>query len=283
MEALNIPAEAREKIKIPTPTRYNGRRDPDTLRNWLYDYTNYTAFHNIPEGQKILLLPYYLEGPAADWWSRRRANAEIPNTWAGVEHAIRAEFLPQNHENRIRRQWTSLRQITSVAAYSAEFRKLLLSLPPMDNAIVLHQYVEGLKPQTRLEVEMSNPRTLNEAEVQALRVDDILFSRMKRQNPQNPKDPHPKPHTYPTPLANVNTTPRGNGLPKLTDAERARLRASGSCFRCRQQGHRADQCPLRNTTGQQGNTLPPRPRQRLNVVEAAVQTPAHQLGNEHRQ
>jgi Ty3 transposon capsid-like protein/zinc knuckle protein len=33
-------------------------------------------------------------------------------------------------------------------------------------------------------------------------------------------------------------------LPKLNEAERARLRATGSCFRCRQQGHIQRDCPL---------------------------------------
>jgi len=33
-------------------------------------------------------------------------------------------------------------------------------------------------------------------------------------------------------------------LPKLTESDRAKLRASGSCFRCRQQGHVSRDCPL---------------------------------------
>jgi hypothetical protein len=33
-------------------------------------------------------------------------------------------------------------------------------------------------------------------------------------------------------------------LPKLSEADRAKLRASGSCFRCRQKGHLSRDCPL---------------------------------------
>ena len=35
---------------------------------------------------------------------------------------------------------------------------------------------------------------------------------------------------------------------KLTDAERARLRQEGACFRCRRPGHLSRQCPLNQTT-----------------------------------
>ena len=37
--------------------------------------------------------------------------------------------------------------------------------------------------------------------------------------------------------------PQRGLLPKLTDAERARLSAIGGCFRCRKPGHMARDCP----------------------------------------
>ena len=63
----------------------------------------------------------------------------------------------------------------------------------------------------------------------------------------------------------------GNIRPqRLTEKERCRLVASGACFKCRQRGHRANNCPTRfqnqpnaqpnqNQNNDQRRNLPPRP------------------------
>ena len=45
----------------------------------------------------------------------------------------------------------------------------------MDTSALVHRYIEGLKPATKLEVQMCDLQTLNKAEVQALHMDDIHF------------------------------------------------------------------------------------------------------------
>jgi hypothetical protein len=45
-------------------------------------------------------------------------------------------------------------------------------------------------------------------------------------------------------------------LPKLSDADRAKLRASGSCFRCRLPGHLSRDCPLQYNRNNNNNNRP---------------------------
>jgi hypothetical protein len=42
----------------------------------------------------------------------------------------------------------------------------------------------------------------------------------------------------------TSSSPPRTPLPKLSEADRVKLRASGSCFRCRQKGHLSRDCPL---------------------------------------
>jgi hypothetical protein len=274
-----IPADLRERIKIPLPAKFKGSREPEAIRKWLLDMNNYSRFYNLTDPQKIALVPYYLDETAAQWWEGIQEADEIPLAWAGVEDLFRAEFLPKNYISRLRTQLANLRQSTTVAAYSAAFRKTLLSLPRMEPEIVLHLYIQGLKPATRLEVEMKEPETLNDAEVQALRVDDIRFGR----NPQPQRPSYPTRQETPR-VAAVSTPP--NRLGKLTDQERQRLRSSGACFRCRQQGHVARECPSNSAapsggTGARPNHQPARRPYAVAAVDAATSTNAS--GNASRQ
>jgi Ty3 transposon capsid-like protein/Zinc knuckle len=232
-----IPAELRDKLKIPAPSRYDGKRDPDVIRSWLQEMDNYATFHGLTNGQRLAIVPFYLTGPAARWWVE--AKDDMPLGWGGVEDAFKKTFLPKNHIQRLRNQLSQLKQTGSVAAYSSLFRQLILSLPKFDPDWVLHMYIQGLKDMTRLEVEQKEPATLADAEAIALRVDDIRFA-PKANKPTTPGQRNGNR----TNLTSIDT-PR---LAKLTDAERQRLRASGSCFKCRQRGHLAKDCTVRFST-----------------------------------
>ena len=266
-----IPADIRDKLKIPTPGKFDGRRDPDTIRAWLYEYNNYAAFHALSDRRKITMIPYFLLGSAATWWASLQNNREVPATWEAVENLIKTEFLPLNYINRLRSQLFTLRQTTSVANYSSTFRRLLINLPSMDKDVMLHLYVAGLKQETRLAVEMQEPTTLNEAERHALKVDDIRYGKQnypdKKPNPPGNKNGN-------VTAAVTTTTADKKKLSKLNDTERKRLMSIGACFRCRKTGHVSRDCPNRQNDSQSQPHQPSRQRLPAAAVDAvATQTP----------
>jgi hypothetical protein len=65
----------------------------------------------------------------------------------------------------------SLRQTTSVAQYTTEFKALLLETPAMWPAEIVHAYVAGLKLAVKRHVLMAEPTTLEEAIAAAYRYD----------------------------------------------------------------------------------------------------------------
>src|SRR5262249_48739534 len=121
------------------------------------------------------------------WWehfrmTRQDAQEALPEadrtelTWDEFRSAFRAEFMPHNYECSLWNQLHSLQQKHSIHEYIAEFQRLLLLLPTINNADLVQRFIRGLKCDTATEVDICGPTTLAEAETIALRYDDIRFS-----------------------------------------------------------------------------------------------------------
>jgi hypothetical protein len=77
---------------------------------------------------------------------------------------------------------------------------------------------------------------------------------------QNPPPPHTNTNNQVVPMdvdATIFSTVPGIPFKKLTEEERVQYMAEGRCFRCRQQGHMARQCP-HNTNPQPNSPNSPR-------------------------
>src|SRR5258706_1754252 len=156
-------------------------------------------------------------------------------------------------------------QHTSVKKYNDEFNEALTltTLTGADVAI-LRAYTTGLKPAVRnpsIAMIYANPNILfHRRQALMVEIDESLMQTRQATNPA------PKPRTViNNPVFNVQSTlaaaggsarattaPRGQNpikveaarqYTKLTPQERAELARTGSCFRCREQGHMAAQCP----------------------------------------
>src|ERR1039457_177951 len=104
----------------------------------------------------------------------------------------------------------------------------------------------------RMEVEIRNPATLEEATHVTNLYDTITY------NTRNPYQPtyghqqvngpptsnhnHPPSTTTPMDLGAIATPIPGRRLAKLTPAEYEHLKTTGGCFHCRQKGHLAQNC-----------------------------------------
>jgi hypothetical protein len=177
-------------------------------------------------------------------------------------------------DNSARNQLERLHQRGSVSAYTDQFRAVADLIPSMGDDEKRNAYTRGLKDQVHLHVAFANPRTFEETVIIATRIDDIMYHYRPRRGGSFPplrasggssQNTHSN-NSTPMELGAIQGSPGastsrgqpsgGNGsarpqLTRLTDAERARLQAIGACFRCRQPGHTAMNCPLRDQ--QSGN------------------------------
>ena len=94
---------------------------------------------------------------------------------------------------------------------------------------------------------MQQPATLAAAETLAERVDAVTFRPTNRNTGPRQNYGHRTPGG-PIPM-------ELDAISKLTPAERDRLRRTGGCFRCRQAGHLARDCPLPNRQNPRINAI----------------------------
>jgi hypothetical protein len=237
-------------LKSAKPETYHGEREassptPDT---WLFQMKQYIELQRHDPDHEIRFAATFLQGNALLWW--RNLGSNIPSNWDTFAIALSQEFQPIDATRAARNQLATLVQTHSVAAYTAAFRILALSIPDLSPAETLHRYIFNLKPKTRMEVEIRTPTTLDEATHIANLYDTITFN-TKNSYPSNAT--HSQANRTSTPYQTSSTaTPMDlsavaslvtRRLSKLTPAEYDHLKTTGGCFRCRQRGHLAQNCP----------------------------------------
>ena len=190
----------------------------------------------------------------------------VGRTTAGSSHpfesfgsftaAVIQQFGTQNHSARARDKLHTLVQRASVRQYNTDFLSICLDIPDLHDTQRLDAYRRGLKPDIRVHLISSHEYASFEATMAlAERYDSLTYLPSKssyrpRFDSSRPSEPH---STGPTPmeLGNIEedtselAAMAGSKFPRLTDAERDKLRAAGACFYCRKPGHMASECPVR--------------------------------------
>ena len=200
-------------------------------------------------------------------WFRYTFGKQDPATvtWATVKTTLLDYFVRPNHMRRLRDQWAEARQTGSVTEYHTYLARIAMQLGNIQEDEFTDKFIRGLKPNTRTELEFRDPKTIEEAVKWADTFDARYYRKKDNQryygflssNHSYQEDNRGEPmqinvlrttnNETPTPLQidTFKTNPRQTKLMKLTDEERIHLRTTGACFRCRQRGHMARECPVK--------------------------------------
>ena len=97
------------------------------------------------------------------------------SSWWEFKAAFISRFAPLSLNEQARNRLDRLVQTRSASAYADQYNILMLQLPHMETHDRIHNFIRGLKPALRLQVQLQNPQSLDVAFAMAIAADDMMF------------------------------------------------------------------------------------------------------------
>jgi len=173
-------------VKVAAPGNFTGAQNIN-VDTWLFEMNQYlTVCGVLTDEQRIAVASSYLKEAALQWWLGRCRLPNIPpRDWLSFVAALKERFQPLAASRTARAQLRGLRQAgMTVAEYSYKFNNLIQLITDMSEADQVELFVYGLRNAIAREVDMSDPKTLQDAMTRAQRVELILDNR-RTYNPRS--------------------------------------------------------------------------------------------------
>ena len=249
-------------IKAVKPDVFRGERSPGAVEAWLHTVEKYCQFTRLNDQESVLFASTLLRDSAATWWrhlensiDENTGETEAPKDWIDFKDFFRKEFRPSNATQMARQRLEKLKQHNSIRDYIIEFRNIMLDLPDMFEEDAVHQFIQGLQYEPRLQVFLKTPTTLKaaylaaeayEAAVECARGVRDLPSNNQRFGHNNVGEFNFQGNTQVTRSTTDGPTPMDlDALYNKRRNNRSYGKHSGTiqCHNCQGYGHIARQCP----------------------------------------
>lgn len=259
---------------MPPPV-FSGNRQADRVDvdGFLCQCEIYFSLASLPRGSRVLTAVSRLSGTALSWWRGNRLSIPgLDSQWDVFSSHFVAEFRATDEAREARTTLYAARdRRLSVPALIAEFTRQVPRIPDISDGELLHLFLHSLPPDVSPYVLTQRPLTFTEAKRLANLAQSAIPTPQRRPfRPQYPAaaPPQPRPGApqrlpqfapRAPPVAAV-LQPEGDEdnaaadaavaavniprPPRLNPEERQRLMEIGACFRCRQPGHQAPNCPV---------------------------------------
>jgi type II secretory pathway pseudopilin PulG len=173
--AVMFPSPLPPKVKISSPSSFTGALSTN-VNSWLFEMDRYLTLCNVTsDDQRVAVASSYLKETASKWWENR---CRLPNPpiqhWQSFSDAIRERFQPLAASRTARTQLHHLQQGNmSISDYCTKFYNLVQLISDMGEADQVHLFVSSLRSAISREVDMRDPKTLNEAMTLAQKVETL--------------------------------------------------------------------------------------------------------------
>jgi len=152
------------QLKPKQLEKYNGKRDFQTIDNWIALVDSYFALTGVEPPAIYHYLNTIFSSDTATWFRfHYRTVGASTVTWDAVKAGVLSYFVPPNHTRWLRDEWAYLRQTSIVTDYYTQLTQLAMQIGRVDETNFLDKFIRGLKSKTRIEVELHDPQSLQEA------------------------------------------------------------------------------------------------------------------------
>ena len=220
------------QLRHGTPDKFTGLN----ARSWLKSIDNiFEAQNNIlSDDRKIKYAVSYMSEDGLQWWELSTMHGQNIINYEHFKQELLKYFEPINRELNARRNLNTLKQMgkfTAVRAYNQEVSKWLLQVPSMTAPEQIFHYSQGLKNRTRIEIERSEPQSLQDAMRIADRIDSLYQNAQSFSNFGFGSSTNNGFSDRPTPMqiGNMNYQRRN----RLTESEKRRCIENNLCFICK--------------------------------------------------
>lgn len=259
---------------MPPPV-FSGNRQVDRVDadGFICQCEIYFSLATLPQDSRVLTAVSRLSGTALSWWrGNRRTISGLDSRWETFSSHFIAEFRATDEAREARTALYATRERRlGVPALIAEFTRQIPRVPDITDGELLHLFLHSLPPNVSPYVLTQRPASFTDAKRLANLAHSALPMQPRRPfrppfpqggaPPQQGAGQPPRQHPFP-PRAGVAAVHSADGLaeheapdagvaavhvprpPRLTPEERQRLIDIGACFRCRQPGHQAPNCPV---------------------------------------
>ena len=225
-------------FKLDFP-RFNGTNPS----GWIFKANQFFDFHQTPQPQRMQIASFHMDGPALAWFQWAHTNHPY-TTWEAFTEALDARFEDSPYTDHMG-TLAKLTQTSTVTSYISEYESLANRTKHLPTEFLLHNFVSGLKPYIRREVQALQPQTIIEAQGLAWPQED---KHTDRQLPIMSAASRAPMLALPAPSAIANTTlptTKPNpppGIRRLTAEEMRTRREQGLCFNCDERFARGHKC-----------------------------------------
>ena len=274
-DQLSAEAKHLRDFRKYNPTTFDGSlEDPTRAQMWLSSLETIFRYMKCPEDQKVQCAVFMLTDRGTAWWetTERMLGGDVSQiTWQQFKESFYAKFFSASLRDAKRQEFLNLEQgDMTVEQYDAEFDMLSRFAPEMiaTEAARADKFVRGLRLDIQGLVRAFRPAT--HADALRLAVDLSLQERAnssKTAGRGSTSGQKRKAEQQPVPVPQRNFRSGGEfrsfqqkpfeageaarGKPLCTTCGKHHLGrclfGTRTCFKCRQEGHTADRCPLRLT------------------------------------
>lgn len=256
-QPANVP-----KIKPPKPPVFTGSKQPSAV-NWSYLIETYLRACDVDltAPASITYAAGFLRDSALTWYRNHLAAVQrgiaLPyNNWESFKTALVTHFTPISPERTARQKLDTLQQGAKPArTYAEQFNLCMLELPDMNEKDRVHRFLEGLRPEVRIHVELKNPTNLSDAVEWAIQADSLVWQVKRRHSSSTPRPFYPSRQQQPSPqqqqqfcngptpmeLGAVNDKKTNNNA----NMQKCNRMANVRCYNCHRLGHYKSHCPQR--------------------------------------